>query len=175
MTESLFVQHVQRATACSSTETRDHAGYLGETPIAWLAPRLRRGDEVLWHGRIATLDDLAMLETLWSDLGGVRSTATKFLVSDIYTTLHRPECTDNSSRQTIDRYLAMLRSGEHLDLHVTVRLDLSNGGLIERIYDGNKRCGALFEFRRNDVDRMLNLGVFVVAPSKLMTLTMSAP
>lgn len=92
----------------------------------------------------------------------------KFLVRDIYATLHRPDCADASSRGIIDHYLAMLRRGEHLEMRVTVRLDASGGGIVERIYDGNKRCGALFEFMRDDVDRALDLAVFVVAPSALM-------
>ena len=76
-TSSRFARWVERGSPCTKAEITEQASYLLRTPVFWLAPRIVSGEEVLWRGRIATLDDLGALETLWSDLGTVRSATPK--------------------------------------------------------------------------------------------------
>lgn len=133
---------VVRGARCSLDELRAHARYLLTTPVAWIADELLRGSRILSHATIPSVSDLGATETIFRDLGGVTAGGRCFLVREGFAALHDARCTDAVSRGLVDRYLGILRRGEDLDLRITARLD-DDG--VERIYDGNKRCIALYE------------------------------
>lgn len=84
-----------------------------------------------------------------------------FRVRDAYAASHDPTCTDTRGRGLVDDYEGRLRREEALEVTVTVRLDTDDA---ERIYDGNKRCIALYEIRRTGSNRLLDLDVVLVEP-----------
>jgi hypothetical protein len=86
---------------------------------------------------------LGNLQTLWSDLGGLRTEITlsseKFRVRDVLNVLESPKCADRTALETIKDYMARI---SQIDIVITIRQE--DGGEL-RICDGNKRTVAYYE------------------------------
>jgi hypothetical protein len=146
---------------CSLEELHEHVRYLLMTPVAWIAADLALGRATLSHAVIETASELGGTQTIFRNLGGVTVGGRYFRIDEGFAAFHDPRSTDADGRRLVDHYLGILRRDESLELRITCRAD---GDGITRIYDGNKRCIALYEREREQARPQLMLPVLLVRP-----------
>ena len=130
--------------ACSVGETNELITYLQRTPVFVLAEQLELGLLGASHATITGRSQLGSLQTIFGNLGGIHALAQtgrpKFLVSEVYETLHRQDCDAPDDRRRLDDLVEAEREGRLTDRRITVLAD-SNGPMI---VDGNKRVAAIY-------------------------------
>lgn len=152
---------ISNRRSCSLSEINALKMYLSLTPVRWLVQVIDSGAKVS-KGGVTSLSEIGKLRTIWSELGGIRSSdehgSQKFLVSQVVAALRKPQCNDRETYDKIREYVRLFADGQ-LELKITLLEDKNE----YTICDGNKRAVACFEYGLKRRKRNLSLPVYVIA------------
>ena len=149
--------HVSTASDDEKNILKD---YLALTPVSWISVSL--AEFKVERASISSLRELASLETLWSELGGVEvrhsTQSEKFHVREAYEVLSKDQCRDAKTLAVVNDYIDRM---DEITMLITI-VQIGKGRY--RIFDGNKRAIAYYERCRRQRRTSIDLEVFLLTP-----------
>src|SRR6266849_8135248 len=123
----------------------EQIAYLAESDVRWTAPLLAAGRASLQSGRIANVDELGDLDSVFGNLDDIYAKAEvgrdKFSVRHVRAVLLDERCGDARSRAKIKAIEAGLRDGS-IKPNITIEGNM--------VIDGNKTAAAYYYVHRED-------------------------